>query len=50
MLFGKWQGGIEFLGAGACANGEKRRHARGARAFKHSVTIFRELREVNVCV
>jgi hypothetical protein len=50
MLFGKRQRGIEFLRAGACANGEERRHARGARAFEHRFAVFRELGEVNVRV
>ncbi len=50
MLFGKGQRGIEFLGSRASADGEKRAHARGARAIEHGFAVFRELRKVNVRV
>src|SRR6266851_1714021 len=50
MLFGKRQRGIQLLGSRPGADGEKRRHASGARAIEHSFAVFRELRKINVRV
>src|SRR6267142_3314695 len=48
MLFGKGQRGIELLWPRAGADGQERAHSSGARALKHGVAVFRELRKVNV--
>jgi hypothetical protein len=50
MLFGKWQGGIEFLRTWTSADSEERRHACRARAIEHGFAVFGELREVDVRV
>ena len=52
MLLGKWQRGIELFGTWTwtCADGEQRRHARGARPIEHGLAVFRELRKINVRV
>ena len=50
VLLGEGQCRIELLRAGSCADGEQRRHSRGARALEHGFAVFRELWKINVRV
>ena len=50
VFVGVFDGGVEFFGAGTCADGKDVFDAGGASAIEHGIAIVRELRIVDVRV